>query len=405
MKFNEKFSTAMAIAVAASMALAGTALADGDREVVTFFSQDAGNGAVEALIEAYEAAQDKYEINWVVAPKDTTEVKTMLNTALAAGSTEYDVVRIDTVWTGDMAGAGYLDALDQNLMADGLSPANFNPGSIQAGTYNAKTYAIPLYPDCGLLYFRSDIVSEEDAATLRSGDYTFEDLLAMAEKYAGEGGTKYGLAIQAAQYEGLVCNANEWTSNFTDISHGLELMKQACDADYTPDDILVYKESNGNDAMANGDVVFQRNWPSAWGTLTEETNVHPDQVDIGCLPGGACIGGWEVAINSKSEHKEGAWDFMKFATTGEGQVIFDKVGGYIPGYLENMTNEEILASHPILSREGTQNSLNHTIARPSPSQYAELSDALQISIHKYLSGETDLDSTAAEVEQLLKDYE
>ena len=115
----------MAIAVAASMALAGTALADGDREVVTFFSQDAGNGAVEALIEAYEAAQDKYEINWVVAPKDTTEVKTMLNTALAAGSTEYDVVRIDTVWTGDMAGAGYLDALDQNLMADGLSPANF----------------------------------------------------------------------------------------------------------------------------------------------------------------------------------------------------------------------------------------------------------------------------------------
>lgn len=401
---NKKYLISAATVTAAIAMMAGTAMAEGDREVITYFSQDAGNGAVEALIEAYEASQDKYEINWVVAPTDTTEVKTMLNTALSAGSTEYDVVRIDTVWTGDLAGAGYLDSLDELLMNDGMSPAEFNPGSIQAGTYAAKTYAIPLYPDCGLLYFRSDIVSEEDAAKLRSGDYTYEDLMAMAETYCGEGGTKYGMTFQAAQYEGMVCNANEWTANFTDIEHGLELMKQAIDADYTPDDILVYKESDGNDAMKNGETVFQRNWPSGWGTLTEETTVHPDQVDVAPLPSGCCIGGWMLAINTKSEHKEGAWDFLKFATTGEGQVTFDCVGGYIPGQLANMQNEEVLAAHPILAREGVQNALNNTIARPSSSQYAELSDALQISMHKYFSDEQDLATTAAEVAQLLEDY-
>ena len=79
-----------------------------------------------------------------------------------------------------------LENLDSYMMKAKRSPANYNKGSIQAGTYNAKTYALPLYPDFGVIYFRSDIVSEEDAAKLRSGDFTWDDLLAMAETYKGQ---------------------------------------------------------------------------------------------------------------------------------------------------------------------------------------------------------------------------
>lgn len=378
------------------------ASADG-KTVIKFYKQDGGNGAVEALIEAFNSSHDDIEVEWVIAPKDSGDVRSQLNTAFGAGSSEYDVVCIDTVWAGDLAGAGYLEALDPYMMEAGLTVANFNAGSIAAGTYSAKTYAIPLYPDFGSLYFRNDIVSEEDAAKLVSGDYTFEDLLAMAEAYCGEGGTSVGLAIQSAQYEGLICNTNEWTSNFTDISHGLELFKTAVDADYTPKDILVYKEADCNNLLANGETVFARGWPGTWGVLTDETTVHQDQIDIAPLPGGSCIGGWLMAVNAFGENKEAAWEFLRYAAT-DGQVPFCSTGGYVPGYNDVLDNEEILAKNVLLSKPGFVKALENTIPRPSSSKYSELSDALQIAIHKYLSNEADLDTTTAEVESLLEEY-
>ncbi len=375
----------------------------GERQTITFYKQDGGNGAVEALIDAFNESQDKYTAEWVIAPKDSGDVRSQLNTAFGAGSSDYDVVCIDTVWAGDMAGAGYLEPLDSYMMDAGLTVADFNSGSMAAGTYNAKSYAIPLYPDFGCLFFRSDIVSAEDAEKLRSGEYTFEELLAMAETYKGQGGTSTGLAIQMAQYEGLVCNANEWTSNFTDISHGLELMKTLADSDYSPQDILVYKEADCNNQLANGETVFSRGWPGTWGVLTDETAVKKDQVDIAPLPGGSCIGGWVLGVNAFSENKEGAWEFLKFAAT-DGQIPFCSTGGYVPGYNAVLDNEEILASNELLSKPGFVKALENTIPRPSSDNYSELSDALQISMHKYLSNEADLETTAAEVQSLIDEY-
>lgn len=375
----------------------------GERQTITFYKQDGGNGAVEALIDAFNESQDKYTAEWVIAPKDSGDVRSQLNTAFGAGSSDYDVVCIDTVWAGDMAGAGYLEPLDSYMMDAGLTVADFNSGSMAAGTYNAKSYAIPLYPDFGCLFFRSDIVSAEDAEKLRRGEYTFEELLAMAETYKGQGGTSTGLAIQMAQYEGLVCNANEWTSNFTDISHGLELMKTLADSDYSPQDILVYKEADCNNQLANGETVFSRGWPGTWGVLTDETAVKKDQVDIAPLPGGSCIGGWVLGVNAFSENKEGAWEFLKFAAT-DGQIPFCSTGGYVPGYNAVLDNEEILASNELLSKPGFVKALENTIPRPSSDNYSELSDALQISMHKYLSNEADLETTAAEVQSLIDEY-
>ena len=150
--------------------------------------------------------------------------------------------------------------------------------------------------------------------------------------------------------------------------------------------------------------MFSRGWPGTWGVLTDETAVKKDQIDIAPLPGGSCIGGWLLAMNAFGEHKEGAWEFMKFAATMEGQVAFCSAGGYVPGFNAALENEDILANNELLSKPGFVKALENTIARPSSSRYSELSDALQISIHKYLSNESELDATAEEVANLLEEY-
>lgn len=375
----------------------------GDREVITLFRSDDGNGAVEAVIDGFEASQDKYKINWVVASNDTDQTKSQLNTAFSAGSSEYDVVSIDTVWAGDMAAAGYIEPLDSYMMDAKRSPADYNKGSVQAGTYNAKTYALPLYPDFGVLYFRKDIVSEEDAAKLVNGECTWADVQAMAEKYKGQGGTSTGITFQANQYEGLICNANEFTSNFTDIKGGLESMKNIVDSEATPDDILVYQESEAANSYVNGEAVFSRNWPYVWSLLTgEDGAVSQDQTDIAPVPGGSCIGGWLVAMNAKSEHKEGAWAFLDYFTSEEGQKIFCGKGGYVPGFNACLEDAEVKEANQLLEKPGFMKALENTIGRPVSDKYEELSDALQINIHKYLSGEAELDATVTAVESELQ---
>lgn len=376
------------------------AASDG-RTPVTLFRADDGNGAVEALIKGFEASQDKYSVNWVVASNDTDQVRDQLNTAFLAGSGEYDLVCIDTVWAGDMAAAGYLEPLDTYMMSAGRKVSDYNKGSLQSGTYSAKTYGLPLFPDFGVLYFRKDIVSQEDADKLTGGNYSWDDLIAMSEKYMGQGGTTTGLNFQANQYEGLICNANEWTANFTDVQNGLSAMKKAVDSKATPDDILVYQEDQSATGFLNGEAVFSRNWPYVWGKLNDESVVKKDQVEVAPLPGGSCIGGWLIGMNANSKNKEGAWALLDYITSLDGQVIFSSTGGYVPGFNEALTNPDVLKANELLSKPGFKKALENTIARPSSDDYNKLSDALQISIHKYLSGESDLDTCVSEVNQLL----
>ena len=128
--------------------------------------------------------------------------------------------------------------------------------ALRSGRYAGKNYVLPYFPDLGFIYYRSDIVSEEDAATLESGDYTWNDFLDMAKKYQGEGGTEYGMAYQAMQYEGLTVNLNEFSANWSDIAGGLGTMKETIDQGLTPADILNYTEGETANALLNGEAVF-----------------------------------------------------------------------------------------------------------------------------------------------------
>lgn len=368
---------------------------------ITFAAQGDSTPGTKTLLDAFNASQKDYTVEWVDMTNDSGAMREQLITSLKAGSGEYDVLSLDVVWAGEFAAAGYIDPIDTYLRDDGLSIAQFNAGSMASGKYNAKQYVLPFFPDLGFLYFRKDIVSAEDAAKLTSGNYTHADLLGMAEKYKGEGGTTDGFVFQSKQYEGLVCNANEFTSNWKDIRGGLDIMKQFVDSSATPDDILNYTEGETHTSFINGNSVFARNWPYQWGVMISEGSVKPDQVDVAPLPGGGSVGGWLLAMNKNSANKDGAWALMKFIATDEGQKIFSINGGYLPGFNETLKDPDVIASNELLTKQGFQNALLTTIARPVSSEYSKVSDELQQAIHKYLSGSASLDDTVAAVDKAL----
>ena len=386
------------LAILLTLALALTvATALAEPVTVKFAAQADSTPATQAVVDAFNASQTDYKVEWVDMTNDSGAMREQLTTSLKAGSADYDVLSLDVVWAGEFAASGYIQPLDMMLEDAGLNVADFNAGSMASGTYNGKQYVLPFFPDLGLLYFRSDIVSEADAAKLVAGDYTLADLLAMAETYAGQGGTTTGIVFQSALYEGLICNANEFTANWTDIKGGLEAMKQFIDAKATPDNILNYTEGETANSFIKGESVFARNWPYQWGAIKSEGTITTDQVAVAPLPGGSTVGGWLLAINKNSANPEGAFAFMQYLNSEEGQLIMSQQGGYLPGLNKMLTDERITSSDDRLSMVGFQNALKTTIARPVSAEYSKVSDALQQAIYPYLSGSAEIDATVAAV--------
>lgn len=385
---------------AATEASAAGEAAPAGRTVIKFAAQADSTPATQAVVDAYNASQELYTVEWIDMTNDSGAMREQILTSMQAGSSDYDVLSMDVVWAGEFAAAGYIEPIDQMMQADGLKISQFNAGSMTAGNYNAKQYTLPFFPDLGLLYFRKDIVSADDAAKLVSGDYTYADLQAMAEAYKGQGGTTDGIVFQAKLYEGLVCNLTEHTAGWADVEGGLAAMKAMVDSAAVPEDILNYSEGETHNSFIKGASVFARNWPYQWGMIASEGTITQDVVDVAPLPGGSTVGGWLLGINKNSVNKKGAWDFMKYVAT-QGQKIMSVQGGYLPGYNEMLSDPEVIAANAMLSMTGFQNALATTISRPVSAHYSETSDAIMNAAHAYLSGEMELAAAAEAINAAL----
>lgn len=380
-----------------------TTQAPAGKVTVKFAVQADNTDALAQIIDAFNAENDSYQVETVILTNDSGNMHDLLVNSLSSNSAEYDVVSMDVVWAGEFAAAGYLQPLDAMIKDAGWAPTDFNAGSMASGKYKGKNYVLPYFPDLGFLYYRSDIVDQGDAAKLQSGDYTWEDLLIMAEGYAGEGGTKYGHVYQSKQYEGLTCNVNEFTSNWSDVENGLVIMKQFADSAATPKDILVYTEGETHNAFLNGESVFARNWPYMNGMAASgEYTIDETKIGRAPLPNGGTVGGWILGVNTKSERQEAAKVFIRFLAGPEGQKINATVGSYLPGFNALLNDDEVKASNVLLTDPGFQNALAKTIARPVAENYSEVSDTIQISAHEYLSGNGDLTDAVSAIEEALK---
>lgn len=380
--------------------------ADGGQKIaLKFAAQNDNTPATQAAIDEFNKSQDKYKVEWVQMTNDSAQMHDQLLTSLSSGSKDYDIISMDVVWAGEFAGAGFLEPLDVRMSDAGLKKTDFNSGSMASGNYNGKQFTLPFFPDLGLLYFRKDIVSQDDANKLVSGNYTYADLANMSEKYVGKSGTKYGFLYQSKQYEGLTVNVTEFSNSYKDIKSGLETMYAFTNAPYEPKDLLNYTEGETHTNFEQGNAVFARNWPYQFGRIKGKESgvtVKVEDVGIAPLPNGGSVGGWLLGINKNSANVDGAWQFIKFLAGKDGQKIMSTKGGYLPGYNALLNDQDVISANDMLSYEGFKNALGSTIARPVSPEYSKVSDTIQINAHKYLSSGQGLDQAVNAIQDAIK---
>ncbi len=399
-KDDKKTTTKVSTTTAAGV----TTTAGDNRTVIKFAVQADSTPALNKIVEEFNKKNHGYKVETVIMTNNSGDMHDQLVTSLSSGSSGYDVISMDVVWAGEFAAAGYLEPLDQFMQANGWNITKFNAGSMAAAKYAGKHYALPYFPDLGFLYYRKDIVNSTDAAKLESGDYTWNDLLTMAENetYLAATGIEYGFVFQANQYEGLVCNLNEFTNNWQNIEDGLEMMKKFTDSNSAPDTILTFDEGATHNAFLQGKAVFARNWPYMNGMVGgDDSDITADQVGYAPLPEGGTVGGWLLGINKASTKLAGAKEFVKFLAGPEGQKLNAIHGSYLPGFNDLLEDEDVLEANALLTSDAFKLALQNTISRPVVAEYSGLSDIISTNAHAYLSGGKELSKAAAAIEGAL----
>ncbi|MBA2175043.1 ABC transporter substrate-binding protein [Halobacillus locisalis] len=373
--------------------------------------------ASEMLIQEFNDTHPNINVTFREMPSDTGQQHDAYVTMLNAESSEIDVMDLDVVWPAEFAQAGYVLELDRFLQRDGIETSDYNQGALSAAQFNGKTWAMPKFIDAGMLFYRTDLVGEGEVPQ------TWDDLMSSASSLQGEGGTEFGYLMQAKQYEGLVCNAVEFIASYggtildengdvavnsPETIKGISKLVEVATSDFVPGNINTFTEVESHTAFIEGQSPYIRNWPYQWNLANdEEQSEIAGNVGVAPLPEGdagsaAALGGWMSAINKYSEHKEEAWEFVKFMTGPEGQKISAIHGGLAPTLPALFEDEEILEANPFFTQEGFQNALEGAVSRPVAPNYPEVSEVIQINVSKAIAGELTPEEAVAAMEEELK---
>jgi multiple sugar transport system substrate-binding protein len=313
---------------------------------------------------------------------------------LNAGARDPDVLQLDVIWTSEFAAAGWLTPI-------ALSPeqaAEFFPATLDAQRYEEKLYGVPWFADVGMLYYRKDLVEGPPR--------TLAELAEIAAQPSAEGAPR-GFVWQGARYEGLVAVFSEilgaYGGAIIDDTGKLAIdSPQALEAltflrrsihRFSPEQVLSSREEQARYAFQNGQALFMRNWPYALPLLEDREHSHvAGRVGVApmpAMPGGrptAALGGSALAVNAHSEHPEQALALIDFLSASEQVLERAEQLGQFPARraLYDDPRLEQALGRPVMP---LRQIVDTARPRPVTPYWTELSQILQVHLHRALTGQ------------------
>ena len=194
----------LAAAAASAMLLSNIALA-----AELHFVSGATGKDIEVLQEFLKPFEAKtgHKVTVVPMPSSTTDQFAQYRLWLAAGNSDIDVYQTDVIWAPQLAD----QFLDLTTAAAGVAKDHF-PSIIQSQTVNGKLVALPVFTDAPALYYRKDLLEKYGKSVPKTWSEMGETAKAVmdGERAAGNKDMQ-GFVFQGNAYEGLTCDALEWS--------------------------------------------------------------------------------------------------------------------------------------------------------------------------------------------------
>jgi multiple sugar transport system substrate-binding protein len=313
---------------------------------------------------------------------------------LNARASEPDILQLDVVWTPEFAAAGWIANLDR------FRPPGheFFAPAIAAAQWNGSVYALPWFVDVGMLYWRTDLVPHAPR--------DLRELSELAARARDDRRVPFGLVWQGARYEGLVTVFLEYLGAFggrvLDERGGVALESEPAqravaamfDAIYrdriVPAAVLTWQEEQTRFAFQNGQAVFMRNWPYAYALLQEPASGVAGRFAVAPMPaapGGtptATLGGSALAVNAHSDQPDDAYRLVDYLLQPEQMIERARIAGELPTRPALYGTRELEAAMTMPPADALA-IIEHATPRPVTPVYSQLSEILQVSLHRALT--------------------
>ena len=340
----------------------GGKVGSGGKQKVNFWYLWGGEEAktLESIIAAYNSSQDKYEVVGLSTPDQQKII-----TAISGGQGP-DIADDFGASVPKYAGENIAMSLDDLIARDKLDTSDFVDAALKHQQFKGKTYSLPLSINVYALYYNKDLLKAAGITTLPQ---TLEELMAMSEKLTK---VKDGAVTQLG---GTFVTTNYWPYCYT---YALGSNFGSADAStLTPDNpgfrtALEYTAAQvkkfGKDPLNNfitsgraaaytpqdpfcqGTQVFRIDGPWFY-KMAQDAKVN---FDIMPIPGSKAVGGKGYSVLDTSmlyipttaKNKDGAWDFMKYMTMGEGSKLFVTKKGDLPPSKKLASDPDVVKATP-----------------------------------------------------------
>ena len=293
---------------------------------------------------------------------------------LMSPNCQYDLLEVDNYWAGEFPAAGWLEPLDDYVRRDNFDISVYLPSMLKmVGYYNGKLYMIPMYNYAMGLIYRTDMMNDPELKAKWKEIYGYdmrvptsvEEYVRLAEfmqKYGSKKyGKIYGSAMQAQRGDPIVMEWSNylfsmggdyyderWRARVNDEAgvKATELYIRAL-KNAAPPGALSFNLDDAFRVMSQGRAfsMITYNWMLAQLNDPSKSKV-AGKVSLAPMPGGIGLnGGWGWAIPKNSQHKEEAWEFIKWVESFEIAKKRALMGG-APTRFDVFTDEDVVKKYP-----------------------------------------------------------
>jgi multiple sugar transport system substrate-binding protein len=386
---------------------------------ITFAVGSDDAGFFTTLIKPWNKAHPDQKVSLVLLPEAENGQLAQLTANLQAGSSAYDVIGMDVIWTAEFASAGWIIPLESSVfpLGDFLRPA------VDTAMYNGHLWAVPYYSNAEVLYYRKDIL----AKAKKQPPKTWAQLESLAKTVAPRYGMQ-GYAGQFAPYEGLTVNfadalqsaggsilspgGNAVTVDSPQAQAGLSFLVNGLRDGWIPRSALSYEEESSWADFESGKLLFLNNWPFIYSqaSLPGPANKVYGKVGVAALPGldgpgSSSLGGANLAVSAFSRNQATAIAFISYLTSlpEERQLLVDS--GFPPVWTSLYTDPAMVKLFPYLPV--VKQAILAAQPRPSIIDYDQASLAISSAVYQALTlkktPQQALTELTAQLTQIIRD--
>src|SRR6266550_2547513 len=357
---------------------------------------------------AFEAAHPGVTVNLAEGVGSTDQFNRIELSQAGAVADKPDIFQLDNIWLGQFVDEGITANLD-SYYANWADKADIVPAYANSTIVKGSQYAVWFYSDIRLMVWNKAIFKQAGLDP-EKGPATWEELFADAAaikaKVPGVSPVEFPASSEESTVDRFysylymtgsnILNADNTKAAFNDAGgqKALQLYVDLVNKGYTPKAVL------GETADDNIAHIFSGKAGIMLATVGDGLGSLPDGFDVskfqstigaalpplcpGCQPA-TTAGGWMLAINSASQNKDLAWDYISMVTDGKNMVPFEVDRTRIPVRTTGLAEADAFKADPYFAQEAEAAKVAHF--PPFIGKYTGMIELLWTGMQKAITGD------------------